>query len=219
MPEQNLTPEENLLRIIESPQGQTPRRGMGARPRRGSDVKAYLSEIQKGLLEQAKKFFSLRMASLALISAGGLATLFLVVDFWLGLPKSDFIDKLEQEARATDLGDLSVGQIDPLGVYVQDIKDRNMFALTAPAPKGPPANATPEETKDQAIQSALQDLITNYKVVGIIWSDMPQAIIEDVPGGRTFMVNRGSMVKVARVKDILKDRVILSYDDKDIELR
>jgi hypothetical protein len=220
MPEQNLTPEENLLRIIESPQGQTPHggRGMGARLRRGSDVKAYLSEMQKGLLDQAQKFFTLRAASLALISAGGLATLFLVVDFWVGLPKSDFIDRLEQEARATDLGDLSVGQIDPLPVYVQEIKGRNMFALTASTSTTTQA-ATPQETKDQAIQSVLQDLITNYKVVGIIWSEVPQAIIEDVPGGRTFTVNRGSMVKVARVKDILKDRVILSYDDKDIELR
>ncbi len=220
MPEPNLTPEENLLRIIESP-GQAPRggRGMG-RPRRGIDPQMQLRLLKKAILDRAQKIFTLRTANISLIVAGGVATLFLVVDFWVGLPKSDFLDNLEAEARAADLGDLSIGQISPLPVYLQEIKGRNIFALTAPAPKGPqPDTLTPEQIRTQAVQEAIQDIITNYKVVGIIWSETPQAIIEDVAAGHTFMVNRGSMVKVARVKDILKDRVILSYDDKEIELR
>jgi len=219
MPDSNLTPEENLLRIIETPGGKPARggRGMG-RGRGGTDIKLQWRALKQRLLSKAQKLLTLRTVNTILLSAGGLVTLFLVVDFWIGLPKSDFIDKLEEEARATDFGELSIGTLSPLSVYVQEIKGRNMFALSAPVPKGPP-EPTAEETKNLAIQSALQDLITNYKVVGIIWSETPQAIIEDVSAGHTFMVNRGSMVKVARVKDILKDRVILSYDDKDIELR
>jgi|GEM_PF-797946 len=221
MAEPNLTPEENLLRIIESP-GEAPARGgrgMG-RLRQRFDPRMQLRLFQKTLLDRAQKVFTLHAANITLIAAGGVATLFLVVDFWAGLPKSNFIDSLEAEARTTDLGDLSVGQISPLPVYLQEIKGRNMFALTAPAPKGPqPGTLTPEQIRTQAIQEAIQDIIMNYKVVGIMWSETPQAIIEDVRAGQTFMVSRGSMVKVARVKDILKDRVILSYDDKDIELR
>ncbi|MGE5279546.1 MAG: hypothetical protein ACM3L6_02225 [Deltaproteobacteria bacterium] len=220
MPEPNLTPEENLLRIIESP-GQAPRggRGMG-RPGAAFDLRGRGRALRKTFLGKAEKLLTLRAANILLATAGGVATLFLVVDFWVGLPRPDFIEGLEAQARATDLGDLSVGQIDPLSVYLQDIKGRNMFALTAAAPKSDQGQATtPEELKNQAIQAAIQDIITNYKVVGIIWSEAPQAVIEDVKGGDTFMVNRGSMVKVARVKDILKDRVILSYDGMDVELR
>jgi len=182
MPEPSLTPEENLLRIIESP-GQAPRggRGMG-RVRRGIDPRMQLRLFKKAALDRAHKFLTLRTANVALIAAGGLATLFLVGDFWIGLPKSDFLDSLEAEARTVDMGDLEIEPIQPLPVF-------------------------------------LQDIITNYKVVGIIWAETPQAIIEDVDAGQTFMVSRGSMVKVARVKDILKDRVILSYDGNDIELR
>jgi len=221
MPEPNLTPEENLLRIIEAPGQAPPRggRGMG-RPRRGMDLRMQLRFFQKTALARAQKVFTLHTANIVLILAGGVATLFLVADFWVGLPKSDFLDNLEAQALATDLGDLSIGQISPLPVYLQEIKGRNIFALTAPAPKGPtPDTLTPEQIRTQAIQEAIQDIITNYKVVGIIWSEAPQAIIEDVSAGHTFMVNRGSMVKVMRVKDILKDHVVLSYDDKDIELR
>ncbi len=220
MPEPNMTPEENLLRIIESP-GQAPRGGRGVgRLRRRMDPRAQLQVIRKAVLDRAQKIFTLRTTNISLIVAGGAATLFLVVDFWMGLPKSDFLDNLEAEARAADLGDLAIGQISPLPLYLQEIKGRNMFALTAPAPKmSDKETRTPEQIRTQAIQEAIQNIITNYKVVGIIWSEAPQAIIEDVGAGHTFMVNRGSLVKVARVKDILKDRVILSYDDKEIELR
>jgi len=220
MPEPSLTPEENLLRIIESP-GQAPRggRGMG-RVRRGIDPRMQLRLFKKAALDRAHKFLTLRTANVALIAAGGLATLFLVGDFWIGLPKSDFLDSLEAEARTVDMGDLEIEPIQPLPVFLQDIKGRNMFALTAPAPKPPGEQTlTPEQIRTQAVQEAIQDIITNYKVVGIIWAETPQAIIEDVDAGQTFMVSRGSMVKVARVKDILKDRVILSYDGNDIELR
>ncbi len=220
MPGENLTPEENLLRIIESP-GQAPRGGHGmGRSRRGIDPRTQLRLIRKAVLERAQKIFTLRTANISLMAAGGAATLFLVLDFWVGLPKSDFLDNLEAKARAADLGDLSIGQIGPLPLYVQEIKGRNIFALTAPVPKVPGEETlTPEQVRTQAIQEAIQGIITNYKVVGIIWAETPQAIIEDVGGGHTFMVSRGSLVKVARVKDILKDRVILSYDDKEIELR
>jgi type II secretory pathway component PulC len=65
----------------------------------------------------------------------------------------------------------------------------------------------------------IEDIITAYRVVGIIWSESPQAILEDTKTNSTTLVNRGALLKGARIKDILKDRVILSYDNKDIELR
>ena len=64
----------------------------------------------------------------------------------------------------------------------------------------------------------LKKFSDGLKVVGIIWSDAPQAIIEDSQDAKTYLLNRGSKIKGARVKDILKDRVILSYDGQQVEL-
>lgn len=208
MPETHLTPEEKLLRIIEAPPGVV----------RPLKQKRWLHDAgfswklwQAKYASKFKDTLSLKSANALLVFAAVLATIFLGLDFWLGMPRAGAIQRLEARAKNFDTGDLSVSRPDALPVYLREITQRNIFAL-------------PQEPKKEAAvaQRAAVDaslLTADLKLVGIIWSEAPQAIVEDTKETRTHLLNRGGKIKNLRVKEILKDRVILSYDNQDIELR
>ena len=127
------------------------------------------------------------------------------------MPRLEAIARLDEAAKKMDVGNLVIERLDPLAIYLQEITQRNMFALLEVPP--------PSVVKKEEANQELTNMANNFKVVGIIWSEAPQAIIEDPKTGRTYLVNRGGKLKDARVKDILKDRVILSYDNQDVEIR
>ena len=207
MPDPNLTPEEKLLRIIESPPEAV--RGM-RRERRIADFKIDFKILKAKYGEKLKAFLNLKAASVVLVFLSGIATMYLGLDFWLGAPRLTNVKRLEMLAKKMEVGDMTLGQLDPLSIYLQEITQRNIFALPE----------TVEQTAAKKAEPAveLKSLVDGLKVVGIIWSDTPQAIVEDSKNGKTHLLNRGSKIKDARVKDILKDRVILSYDSQEVEL-
>jgi hypothetical protein len=55
-------------------------------------------------------------------------------------------------------------------------------------------------------------------LVGIIAGDNPQAIIEDRRAQKTYYVNKGESFEGYTVEDILVDKVVLSYEGKNISL-
>ncbi len=207
MPNPSLTPEEKLLRIIESPPEAV--RGM-MRTRRMPDLKFDLKLLKEKYCEKLKAFLNLKAASVVLVFLSGIATMYLGLDFWLGSPRLTNVWRLEMLARKMEVGDMTLGQLDPLSMYLQEITQRNIFSL--------PEIIEQAGAKNVESKVALKSLVDGLKVVGIIWSDAPQAIIEDSKDGKTHLLNRGSKIKDARVKDILKDRVILSYDSQEVEL-
>jgi hypothetical protein len=213
MADPNLTPEEKLLRIIESPS--QIHRGLKISRRSGEDLKIFFKLLKAKYGDKLKEYFNARTANALLLFFSCLVTVYLVFDFSMGMPRSTHVDRLEMLARKIDIGDLSLGQLDPLAVYLQEITQRNIFALPEPAPVA----GTAAEPVVKAPVVDLNSLTAGLKVVGIIWSETPQVILEDTVNGKTLLLNRGSKVKEARVKEILKDRVILSYDNQDVELR
>ena len=68
---------------------------------------------------------------------------------------------------------------------------------------------------NQEVISAAQ----NFKLVGISWSNDPDAMIEDTKAKKTFFVKRGQMVGEFKVQAISRDKVILSYGQEEIELK
>ena len=207
MPDPNLTPEEKLLRIIESPPDTV--RGM-RRERRIADFKIDFKILKAKYGEKLKEFFNLKAASVVLVFLSGVATMYLGLDFWLGAPRLTNVVRLEMLAKKMEVGDMTLGQLDPLSMYLQEITQRNIFSL--------PESVDQAAAKKLEPKVEIKSLIDGLKVVGIIWSDAPQAIVEDSKDGKTHLLNRGSKIKDARVKDILKDRVILSYDGQEVEL-
>jgi type II secretory pathway component PulC len=64
------------------------------------------------------------------------------------------------------------------------------------------------------------EAIQNLALVGISWSSNPDAIVEDKSQQRTYFVKRGQMVgENVKVEAIFKDHVVVSFEDKEYELR
>lgn len=208
----SLTPEEKLLRIIETPGGDPGRAGAMRVQRRGMGFGFTLKMLRVKYQDRFKTVFNIKSLNVFLVFVALGLTVFLGLDFWLGMPRLGLVQKLELLAKKTEIGDFKTEPLDPLIIYAQEISQRNIFGLTEKAAE--PVASKPQESP------ALTGLSESLKLVGIMWSEAPQAIIEDTKdSGKTYLVNRGGKIKNVHVKDILKDRVILSYDDQDIELK
>ena len=58
------------------------------------------------------------------------------------------------------------------------------------------------------------------RLVGVDSSDAsPVALLEDLKTGKTYFVRVNEKVKDARVKQIQKNKVVVSYHGKNVELR
>ena len=96
--------------------------------------------------------------------------------------------------------------------YLDKISGRDIFKL---GPKKSPVSNEPVKVINQAVIDAAQ----NFKLVGISWSNDPDAMIEDTAAKKTFFVKRGQVVGDFKVQAISKDKVILSYGQEEIELK
>ena len=104
----------------------------------------------------------------------------------------------------------SVSNLKELKYYLNEAKKRDIFNIViAKQPE-------PKETKNiQAIAKK-----TSYlKLVGISWSNNPDAMIEDTRAKKTLFVKEGDLINDILVKKILRDKVILNLEGENIELK
>jgi hypothetical protein len=109
-----LTPEENLLRIIESPPDAV--RAMRPRMRAAFDWKLSLKMLGARYGDRSKKLATIKSLNMMFAGLGLLATVFMFVDFWFGIPKAEALRRLEEKARAIFVGDLSIEQLKPQAI-------------------------------------------------------------------------------------------------------
>jgi type II secretory pathway component PulC len=113
-------------------------------------------------------------------------------------------DMTEPSAARDGLGSKTVS------FYTEKISERDIFRMGL-KPKEP---VFVEEPSSKAAEAT-----ASLKLVGISWSDQPDAIIEDTKLSYTFFVKKGSKIGEVKIEDIFKDRVVLSYEKELIELK
>ena len=64
----------------------------------------------------------------------------------------------------------------------------------------------------------LREKAKTLKLVGVSWGETPLAMIEDTAKRETSFLKAGQFINEIRVKAILKDRAILSYEDAEYDL-
>lgn len=98
--------------------------------------------------------------------------------------------------------------------YLERVRIRDIFN---PLPTVTEANgAAGQKRKDiSKISEAAKDL----KLVGISWSDNPDAMIEDTNRKKVFFLKNGEMLNDIKIQAIFKDRVVLSYQGEELLLR
>ncbi|MDD5449605.1 MAG: hypothetical protein PHO42_03295 [Candidatus Omnitrophica bacterium] len=98
----------------------------------------------------------------------------------------------------------------PFNYYSESVGARNIFS---PAIKDDSQGQAPQEEGPK-----LEDIKSQLSLLGVVSGAEPQAIIEDKRTQKTYFLNKGSTFDDIRVGDILENKVILFYKDKEFEL-
>ncbi len=225
-----MTPEERLLRLIESGEKGGGRLAFG-------DVRAwapFFFPYKEKARRLVASWFSGRLAprelDLKLINRGLIVLLVLVVAA-IALNaqrvRPSALD-FSREARATSL---PVREAQPLAAlrpvedYLKEVEQRDLFNPVAPsAPQKAEAKAEPvkppEATKppEPTPLDVLRERAKTLKLVGISWGSVPVAMIEDTAKHETSFLKERESINQIRIKAILRDRVVLSYGNAEYDL-
>lgn len=219
-----LTPEKQLLKLIEKPKGET----VAAEHVKREGKKWFSLDALKGRLAYLKSFslkkwlwfrresqtsFGLRQINFILKCAVLFLTLFLgysVIVMALELTRaSNLIFRFDQKETVQPepspvLKDLSS--------YLDKVRSRDIFNV---------GTAAVEKAQEEAVKEVPPpEVKRNFSLVGIAWSENPEAMIEDVDEKRTHFMKRGQAIDdEVKVVSIFKDRVILNYKGEEVELR
>ncbi len=76
------------------------------------------------------------------------------------------------------------------------------------------------EAPEPAAQIAgVADENAGLRLVGVDWGEPPVALLEDLQTGKTYFARQEDKVKETRVKQIFKDKVLVAWRGKTLELR
>ena len=114
-----------------------------------------------------------------------------------------------QEPARADMKDKSA--LGGLADYLAKVKKRNIFEMGM--------NKKPENLIEAGPSSKAVEATQNLRLVGISWSDSPDAMIEDIKSLKTFFVKKDQMIGEVKVETITKEKVILRYGQELIELK
>jgi hypothetical protein len=145
--------------------------------------------------------------------------LFLLVVAALGVRLAVIIKRSMGEMSSVDfrIASVEAGEtkersvLKKLEYYLDKVKKRDIFKMGAAA--------RPENLIETGPSSKAVEATQNYKLVGISWSDDPDAMVEDIKTGKTFFVKRGQSIGDVKVENITKEKIVLRYAQELIELR
>jgi len=94
--------------------------------------------------------------------------------------------------------------------YLEKARARDIFSMN----EGEVLNGGKEVPK-KAIEAT-----SHLKLVGIAWSADPDVMIEDTNAKRTFFLKKGQMINSeTKLQSVFKDKVILNYKGEEVELK
>lgn len=129
----------------------------------------------------------------------------------------DSISKIKFETPA-GLGSIEAFQ--PVDHYLQQVRQRDIFNLITKVEKMVIVEEPPPPPPPPPPQPKLKDLAQGFKVVGIAWGANPKVMIKDNKTQEIFFLKEGETVgKTAiQVKTIQRDKIILGYEDEEMDL-
>lgn len=231
--DQSPTPEQQLLKLIEesnkAPKGAAPSPGAPVPPtkiKRGGFSFAKISGVLMGRVAFAKRGarkrptprkMSIEIADANRLLYAAVAALLIYVVFdavasAMALKRpANFVPLKEMKST------FSKESIEPLketSYYLQKVSSRDIFR------EGKKVQQVEEQPSAENVMAEAAEVIQNLALVGISWSSNPDAIIEDKAHQRTFFVKRGQMVgDEVKVEAIFKDHVVVTFEDREYELR
>ena len=213
MPEEFISPEEKLLRLIRGERKPRNRpvplqKKEESVPRERESRPAAAAQDRKATPPQFKggsdyvKFINIILVTILVIIAAVL--LIDVISFNLKRPA--YIAEPAREPAAPPQANASspvAENPDNFGL----LESKDLFRVS-------PVRATPAARIPQASYDKLKD----FALKGIIAGDKPQVILEDEKNKKSYFLYKGDSVDNIRVEDIQSDKVILSINGEVLEL-
>jgi hypothetical protein len=223
--EKPLTPEKELLNLIEKPMN---RNSIHAAAIKYHGLSLFSLGALKGRFAFLKNRFKFdfksgglsQLDAKALNQVLKLCVLFLVCYFVVNLSLSivhlrkgvSLKTKIERipEAKPFQMASL----LKSLSYYLEKARERDIFRIGIKSPAS--GGGTLPKGPSQRIIEATQDL----RLVGISWSDDPDVMIEDTKNKRTIFLKKGQMINnEIKLQAVFRDKVVLSYAGEEIDLR
>jgi hypothetical protein len=131
----------------------------------------------------------------------------------------NFEKKMKSLQANVKKGSKSAGESEILGLkktvsyYLEKARERDIFRMRS-------KRAANEDKSAPILPSGrVIEATAHLRLVGISWSDDPDAMIEDTQAKRTLFIKRGQMIGEVKVQAIFKDKVVLSYYGEEVELK
>ena len=209
-----ISPEEKLFNIIK--EGKESGSGGGvSKPKRTTAGFVFVKQFFGGLkLHLGANAPSVDPKTVNKALSAVLIVSILIFLFYIGRPRPS-ISKIEASVpKAQPLKASAVEPFKPLETYKAAVKARDIFRE---APKEEEKGAP---TSKEA-QAKLKEIASDLKLVGISWGEDPKALIRSEKDKDTYFLGKGQQIGTteAEVKDIEKNKVIIGYQDEEMELQ
>lgn len=207
MEKEKITPEERLLKIIESPDVKkrpiplsVKVRGMGM-----SSFKDWFKNIH--IDKDVIKHVNFRSINIAVAVICILITLIWIFSF---IKSGIAAGRRFKQVVSQDISASGEDKRPNIDVSIDDalsrVRRRNMMTFLP--------------SKEEVASSvSIGPSLSNFKLVGILWSDNPQAMIENTKDQKTYFVSKGDTIGELEVKNIFGDKVIVGKGSEEWELR
>lgn len=221
--ERPASPEKQLLNLIEEPKGRSSVKAV-AMKRRG------LSFLSFGALKGRFTFFKDKLrrdikegkpAQLDIKALNGLLrflvlilAVYLIISISLSVLNGN--KKLEVETKKAGERQMSKGQATSFmraaSYYLEKTRERDIFKMGR-------RRLPLEEAAAKGPSQRILDATQNLKLVGISWSDDPDIMIEDTKLQRTYFLKKSQSIDKVKIEAVFKDKVVLSFEGEEIELK
>jgi hypothetical protein len=225
-----VTPEERLLRLIESGAQSGKRFALWDVHRWAPFFVPYQERARR----LVRSWFAGRVAprelNLQLINRGlGVLLVLVVAAMALNTQRArPRVTDLSRPARSAGLAanaEPPSSVLRPVEDYLKDVEQRDLFNPVAVPERGKTEAKTepmrpPEPVKSQepTALDVLREKAKTLKLVGISWGPVPVAMIEDTATRETVFVKERGVINQLRIKAIFRDRVVLTYAGADYDL-
>ena len=196
-PARKVTPEEKLLHIIEKPE---------EADKLDLDKKSKAGRLLFPFKKIAFKKITLRGINKLLVLASVVITVVFVFFF--------IKDERSLQARFESLKEEIKTKV--TRISKEEKKAADVTTYLADTAKNNPFQVLPDVKKAETAEEKIK---TSFKLVGIIWSDRPQAIIEDEATNKNYLVYEGDAIDKFTVSKIAQDEVKLIAEDGETILK
>lgn len=232
MAEERLTtPEKQLLKLIEDPKNESfsPRRikykgrslfSLVALKGRLSFLKDKLSS---GFSLSAATF-DIKIVNNVLMLCAVVLAIFLVGNLVTSIMDLNKIPELSLGAAASmEIGSKQeIALLNKLSYYLEKAKSRDIFKFGRffqEALEDKVVKEAPPPVEEEVGPTKEEIIMDRFSLVGIAWSDDPDAMVEDTNTKKIYFVKRGDSIDTIKVQAILRDRVVLFFEGEEVELR